>query len=1002
MFSSLFKPKWQHSDPQVRKQAVLSLGSDERAVMLQIAREDADSGVRQAALKRVVDLDTLWNSAQTDGDEAVREFARLRFLRLLGGEDVGPEDLSARIARLQALTDPKLLEYLARNAAERTLRLAAQQRVDRDALLGDVALGDSDAELRALAAARVTQKSTLERVAKQSRGKDKRVHAIVRDKLQALQEREELPERLRQAARAVCASVEALIDVQNVDSIPARRAPGITEWERVQRQWRETDLGEFDLELTQRYADASAAVDALLARHAEVRAQQQAIEAHHEELRERKRDVCERLEAQLGELNARTEPVDDDAVLRQLLNTVNAAWSEIEALPANEESVWASRFQRVAAELAGYAEQSAQWRAEALALRDVLANAQRLLESEREVTAKQLEGVERRVREARADRHAALHGQIADALAQLRARHAQVGERVRSQRAAIDGLVKSLEEHIAGGQTAAAENVLREVQGALDQLAERELSALRGAGIVNRFNAAAKQLREWSKWKRWAGAPVKEELVATIEALALEVQATPEKDLNHRDIAEHVRLAREQWKKLGATDNVKAGELWKRFDAACTAVYAPCAARFDKEREQRQANAARREAICTELEQFIATVDWENPDWNAGERKLRDVTRAWERPGAIDRGKRKALDARFKALATDLEQRLHKERTRNKFKKEALIKRAQQLVATISAEGVDSRAVNDAINKARELQDEWQKIGMSTDVQALWNQFRAEIDTVFTRRKAVFDIQDQQRVDNLKRKEEQCAEIEACGQLEGEAAHAARGRVANAKSEYQRLGQVPREAEKGLRARFERAVRDYERRLSEVAARKQQAQAAALMRKAAVCTTLENALDRAARGANVDELANAVRDAQQAWDVEPPVAAPMEAKLSTRLQSAIDFATAMIGGERDKAVAEFLQRQEQQRGAADELCMRLEIATGTESPPDQREARMKYQVQRLAQKMRGAADAGVDQQAEVDLIRVQWFATGPLTADDRTRIEARLARAGSVLGVAGD
>lgn len=997
VFSSIFKPKWQHSDPQVRKQAIQQLRPEEGAVLLQVAREDVDSAVRQAALKRIANLDVLWGFAQSDRDEAVREFARARFLRLLGGEEVGLDDLAARTARLQSITDIKLIEHLARNAVERTLRLAAQQRVDRDTLLGDVALNDPDAELRAMAAARVTQKSTLERIAKQSRGKDKRVHGVVRDKLAQIQEREELPDRLRQSARVVCAAVEALIDVQDLDSVPARRAPSVAEWGRVNEQWRVAELGEFDAELARRYAEANAAVDALLARHAETRARQRAVEAHHAELRDRKREVCERLEAQLGELQARAEPIDDDATLRQLLNTVNAAWSEIETLSPHEEAQWAARFKRVASELAGYAEQSAQWHAEAAALREVLATAQQHVASGRETSAKQIDALERRVREARADRHAMIQAQIAEAIAQLRARQSQAGERVREQRAAVEALVKSLEEHVVGGRTAPAESVQRELQATLEKLAERELGLLRSSGLINRFNAASKQLREWSKWKRWAGAPVKEGLVSTIEALAQEVQATPENELNHRDIAEHVRLAREQWKKLGATDNVKAGELWKRFDAACTAVYAPCAARFEKEREQRQANAARGDALCDDLEQFIATTDWESPNWAAAERKLRDATRAWERPGPIDRSRRKALDMRFKALTGDLEQRLHKERTRNKFKKEALIKRAKQLVALIAGAEVDSRVVNDAINSARDLQEEWKKIGVSTDVQPLWNQFRAEIDAIFTRRKAVHEVQDQQRAEHLKRKEELCAALEECARLEGEAAVAARGRVSTAKTEFQATGQVPRDAEKHVRARFERAVRDFERRLADVAAQQQRAQVDALTRKTALCTSLENVLDRAARagGGDADQIANAVRDAQQAWQAEPALAAPMEAQLSARLNTAIALATAMTGPERDKSIAELRDRQDQQRHAADELCLRLEIATGTESPPDQREARMKYQVRRLAQKMSGG-DSGDANVNEVDAIRAQWYALGPLAEEDRAQVEARFKRADKV------
>lgn len=988
VFSSLFKPKWQHRDPQIRRQAVQDLPESEREVLLQIARNDADSTVRQAATRRVSDLEVLHTIAIQDADNAARELAQQRYLRLLCGDDAAAPALAARLARTVGLTDARWVEHVARHGIERELRACAQQRVERDAVLGDIALTDPDPELRAQAAQRVAQKSTLERIARQARGKDKRVHGIARDKLHALQEREELPDRLRDAARTVCAKIESLADVADPESLPARRVPIVTEWSRLVEQWNAAGIGDFDPGLERRYALADAAVESRIAAHAAAVAQQQAQAAHLEELRAYRREICERLEVQLAELHARAEPPEDDTTLRQLLNTMNAAWHDLEALPADEAPAWTARFTRVTGELAGVLERSAQWRAEVAALRALLDDAQRVVASEREPNARQLDVLARRLRDARADRHVALREEVAAVLAQLRQRQAQIGERATAQRAAIEALVQTLEEHVSGGRTAQAFEIQQQIQAAMDVLAERDLTALRVSGVAGRFNAASKQLREWAKWKRWAGTPVKEDLVATMEELAREVQATAAKDMNIRDLAEHVRLAREQWKKLGVTES--AGALWKRFDAACETVYAPCAARFDKEREQRLANAARLEKICDELQQYIADTDWENADWNAAERKLRDAARQWEHPGAIERGRRKALDARYKELTAALEQHLHKERTRNKFKKEALIKRAKQLVTTIAADTVDSRIVNDAIEAAKKLQEEWKSIGVSTEVETLWTQFRAEIDAVFTRRKAVFDVQDQQRADHLKRKEELCAAIEECVQLEGDAAAAARSRVVAAKTEFQSVGPVPRDTEKKIRARFERAVRDFDKRLADHAARLQQAQADALQRKAALCTALENALMQ-----EPASLAAVLQQTQQDWQAQVALAEPMESKLTARWKTANELAASLSGDGRERARVDLRQRQEQQRLVAEELCLRLEIATGAESPPEQRDARMQYQVQRLAQKLSGG---GADERSgEIDALRMQWWCVGPLEQDVREKLERRWGAAvGSV------
>ena len=170
IFKALFKPKWQHQDPQVRKRAVQDLNltrAEDRDALLQVARADTQAEVRIAALKRLTDLDVLASVAQIDADENVRTTARERFALLLCGIEHSAASLADRLQRLTALNDMKLIEEVARRGVESGLRRAALQRVEREALLGDIALQDADAELRYAAVAHIKQKSTLERVAKQ-------------------------------------------------------------------------------------------------------------------------------------------------------------------------------------------------------------------------------------------------------------------------------------------------------------------------------------------------------------------------------------------------------------------------------------------------------------------------------------------------------------------------------------------------------------------------------------------------------------------------------------------------------------------------------------------------------------------------------------------------------------------------------------------------------------------------------------------------------------------
>jgi len=98
------KPKWQHSNPVVRLQAIESLGGSDQDVLVEIARSDPDPAVRRSACKRIERLPALGDLAAGDADAGVRELAAARFRTLLSGHGPGHPPLEERIAALQADT----------------------------------------------------------------------------------------------------------------------------------------------------------------------------------------------------------------------------------------------------------------------------------------------------------------------------------------------------------------------------------------------------------------------------------------------------------------------------------------------------------------------------------------------------------------------------------------------------------------------------------------------------------------------------------------------------------------------------------------------------------------------------------------------------------------------------------------------------------------------------------------------------------------------------------
>lgn len=170
-----FKPKWENKSAPVRAQAVAS-SQDPRLIALLpvLTLEDADPSVRLQAMRRVSDLEVLFKAAFEDSDETVRSATGKRLISLLCEKDQKALDLAVELVR--QISDTAMLETLVQRAAQTRIRAAALPRIQRQGLLGDIAINDSDSDVRNNALERIEQASTLERVAKAARKKDKKLY----------------------------------------------------------------------------------------------------------------------------------------------------------------------------------------------------------------------------------------------------------------------------------------------------------------------------------------------------------------------------------------------------------------------------------------------------------------------------------------------------------------------------------------------------------------------------------------------------------------------------------------------------------------------------------------------------------------------------------------------------------------------------------------------------------------------------------------------------------
>ncbi|HEX4459212.1 MAG TPA: DUF349 domain-containing protein, partial [Polyangia bacterium] len=243
----LFRPKWKHSNPDVRAEAVRQLGDDQAALLATIVQHDGDAHVRRVALKRIDDADVLVGVAKRDPDEALRKAAAEKAEELLLAQANGADEGAALAAlpklgqprtfalvacksalpavRARAVeligSDDKALGDVARRAGDASLRKAAVARLNDAHALRDVALGDSNKDVALAAVAKLEDRESLDKVA--NKAQSKAVRQAAREKLPPPEKKAETPEAQKRARLlALIREAELAEDEHTIEDVRVR------------------------------------------------------------------------------------------------------------------------------------------------------------------------------------------------------------------------------------------------------------------------------------------------------------------------------------------------------------------------------------------------------------------------------------------------------------------------------------------------------------------------------------------------------------------------------------------------------------------------------------------------------------------------------------------------------------------------------------------------------------------------------------------------------------
>ncbi len=477
--------------------------------------------------------------------------------------------------------------------------------------------------------------------------------------------------------------------------------------------------------------------------------------------------------------------------------------------------------------------------------------------------------------------------------------------------------------------------------------------------LAERLAHARAELKRLSDWARWGGNVSREELIKAVDHLATQNVAMSE-------LAKKVGSMRERWKALDTLSGAAPKSLWERFDAACTAAYAPAAAHFKHLADERHTNAAKAEALIAEALAETATLADGSVDWKHMAGTVQRLRLAWSHLGAIDRKDKKRLDQAFTDALNVMQAPLEQQR-----KGEVAVR--EELIAQVAALNPADRHTLDTL---KSLQERWQEHARALPLerkseQALWQRFRAACDAVFAKRKETAHAADAERRAHQHAKEALCERLEQAAA--GADAASAGKLLREVAAEWQAIGPVPRANEARIDKRHQAAVAALQHHIDSAKRDASRAQATALRDKLHLCQSLEAQL----ADAGADPSAT---DWNGRWAALPAVSPDYDKALQARLQAAIGA----IGAGR----AAYAAKLEANRAPLMHEVLRLEIVAGIDSGSEFARERLKLQVETLQSSLKSGHKGATSAAQFLALCAL------PALADTRTasRIEHLFAR----------
>ena len=742
----LFKPTLQHRNPSIRLMALkrLDLNVDQQqSAFLNWLQQEEELQLLEDALPSFpnpLKLAELLNQNQQNTLLCQALSQHLEFL-LVNETQLNNEE---RQTLASQINDSALLINLIQQGESQAFRLSllAQLEGQEEDWL-NIALNNSLAKVRQVAAEKITSEAALEKLVKEAQG-DKRVQRMAREKLNAYRAAQQAEEEAAQQRQQLIEQLQKLVTVGDETLYEAR-------FEHLTNQWQELQLAE-SAELTARYKALIQEAQTFINKLAAQEAARQAKEQERQQAKQKQQTLLAQLNELVEQLQERPQEIEP-----LLTSQLAAEWQQTFAnlTPSKAEQ---KNFAKMLQEAEALISCSQIWQETEPRLIKKLENISQ------QPSKAELQKISNLLASLNWHQGLAIPEPVQQANQLLKAtnqqqqtaRQAMQQTKKHNLDRTAQNLIQ-LEQLLDLGQSREAIRLHQNLQAEIAELPNNHR-------LASAFRSLSARIAELRDWQGYVAAPKREALCEQMEALAADDTMLPQVK------ADKVQALQQEWRELGSAAANKP--LWDRFKHAADLAYEPCKAWFAAQNEVREYNQDQKAIICNQLEQLAASDGHLTLEEQALDELLTQVHEEWHRFNPVNRAEGKQLASRFQQAITPIRDQLYQLRQTHAVNKRALIAKAKELL--------ESEDLQAATETSKQIQQEWRTLGAAPGSleHKLWKEFRTQCD-------ALFKLRDEERKSRL---EERLQRFSQARQQLAEA------KVALATGEHQTATKLHREA----------------------------------------------------------------------------------------------------------------------------------------------------------------------------------------------------------------